>query len=148
MRGVLAKRIRKMMVEVGPTMKWRHAKRLWKQILGKQAHGPAPLPVRLAPRPGFKLRRAYIARIHHGRLGPPRHPRNRSLASQVSYEKQRKGFLRRLLDTVLGQDTPAPKRVRESKVYPHSSTRQSTRRERAMERHERIWIAKQPIGVH
>lgn len=148
MRGVLAKRIRKMMVEVGPTMKWRHAKRLWKQILGKQAPAPAPLPVRHAPRPGFKRRRAYLARIHHGRLGPPRHPRNRSLASQVSYEKQRKGFLRRLLDTVLGADKLTPKRVKESKVYPHSSTRQNTREERRAERVERVWIAKQPIGVH
>jgi hypothetical protein len=148
MRGVLAKRIRKMMVEVGPTMKWRHAKRLWKQILGKQAPAPAPLPVRHAPRPGFKLRRAYIARIRQGRLCPPRRPRNRSIASQVSYEKQSKGFLRRLMDAVLGQDKSTPKRVRESKVYPHSSTRQATRSERYSERHERIWLAKQPIGVH
>lgn len=148
MRGVLAKRIRKMMVEVGPTMKWRHAKRLWKQILGHQAPAPAPLPVRHAPRPGFKRRRAYLARIHHGRLGPPRKPRNRSIASQVSYEKQHKGFLRRLMDAVLGQDKAAPKRVRESKVYPHSSHRQNTRQARYWQRNERIWIAKQPIGVH
>lgn len=146
MRGVLAKRIRKMMVEVGPSMKWKHAKRLWKQILGAPA--PAPRLPGSTARPGFKLRRAYLARIRQGRLGPPRQPRNRSIASQVSYEKQRKGFLRRLMDAVLGQDKPTPKRVRESKVYPHSSTRQNTRRERAMERHERIWIAKQPIGVH
>lgn len=146
MRGTLAKRIHSSMVDT--KMTWRHARRLWKQILGKQAPGPAPLPQRRPARPGFKLRRAFIARVRQGRLCPPPRPRNRSLASQVSYEKQRKGFLRRLMDAVLGEDKAAPKRVRHSNVYPHSSTRQNTRRERRAERMERIWIAEQPIGVH
>jgi hypothetical protein len=148
MRGVLAKRIRKMMVEVGPSMKWRHAKRLWKQILGARAPGPAPLLPRSPARPGFKLRRAYIARLRQGRLYAPPRPRNRSIASQVSYEKQHKGFLRRLMDAVTGADKPTPKRVKESKVYPHSSRRQNTRHERRTEREERVWLARQPIGVH